>query len=185
MDQFEIDELIKGALSNQPPNAAFRQRLKDHSMQAFVRGRASRLWYRRVALVCVVTLMTVGAFMIGQQTRGGRSSDGRVSQGDRVVVSRDLVTWLEAGRFFGRLGMPERESRAYQQASRLASEQGHRALAAGSDRSVWPVIDSEMGNKIGRLLARCDAAVDEQMDQSRQGRNRIMAQVSGGLNNGR
>ena len=184
MDQFDIDDLIKGALSDQLPNAAVRQRLKEHSMQAFVRGRTTRLWTRRAALVCMVTLMTVGAFMVGQQTRGGRSSDGMVAQGDRVVVSRDLVTWLEAGRFFARLGMPERESRAYQQASRLASEQGQPAPVAGSDRPVWLATDSETGTKLGRLLVRCDAAVDERMNQSGQGRNRIMAQVSGGLNNG-
>jgi hypothetical protein len=185
MDPLDIDALIKGALSDLPAHPAVRQRLMEHSIQAFVRGRNHRRWTRRAARVCVVTLIAAGAFMVGRESQGNRLPLERVAQDCGVVVSRDLVTWLEAGRFFGRLGMPERENLAYRQASRLAAEQGQWAPVAGSDRAVGHAPGIETGSPLARLFARCDTAVERRMDPSIPGKNRIMAQVSGGLNDGR
>jgi hypothetical protein len=168
MDQGETEQLIRDALSNHSSSASLRDRLKGQSARAFARGRTLRLWHRRAAAICVVTLTAAGAFLVGRCTPAGRPLDERTVQGERVVVSRDLVTWLEAGRFFAQLGMPEREARAYQQASRLAAMPDPVTSAGRTDTSL------------GQLLARCDAAVAE--GRKSEGGNRIMAQVSGGFN---
>lgn len=173
MDQRDTEQLIQDALSDHSPNASLHHRLKGESTRALARGRALRLWVRRAAAICLVTLTAAGAFMVGRCTPAGRDSDQRAVRAERVVVSRDLVTWLEAGRFFAQLGMPEREARAYQQAIRLAEV---------ADQPT-PLVQE--GTPLGQLLARCDTAARERTDQMEQGMNRIMAQASGGSNYGR
>jgi hypothetical protein len=121
MDPEATEQLISEALAGHRPNPAVRQRLEARSGQAFARAQAVRRAYRLAGVICVVTLLAGVAFIAGRHCPGARPSEPAVAGGDTVVVSRDMVTWLEAGRFFARLGMPDREARAYQQASRLAA----------------------------------------------------------------
>jgi hypothetical protein len=167
MDQGETERLIRDALSDHGPDASLHHCLKGQSTRAFARGQRLRLWYRHAAAVCVVTLIAAGAFLLGRCCMPGGGPAG-----DKVIVSRDLVTWIEAGRFFARLGMPEREARAYQEAGRLAEEPTRRVPVA------------QVGTSLGELLARCDTAGGERTDRSVSGVNGIMAHVSGGLNDG-
>jgi len=173
VDHRDAEQLIQDALSDPGPNTAMRHHLKGESSRALARGRALRLRYRRAAAIGLVTLTAAGAFLVGRCTPAGRDSDQRAVQAERVVVSRDLVTWLEAGRFFAQLGMPEREARAYQQAIRLAE---------AADQPT-PLVQAS--TPLGQLLARCDTAAREQTYQMEHAVNRIMAQVSGGFDYGR
>jgi hypothetical protein len=165
MDPFDSEQLIQRAASGHGPDAALRQRLREQSARAFMKAKTVRVWHHRFAAGGVVTLVAMAAFVAGRCTCETRL------QADRVAVPRDLVTWLEAGRFFAQLGMPEREARAYQQASRLAAvpDQSPRLAAAGTP--------------LARLLARCDTAISEAKKYG--DRNGIIAQAAGGFDYGR
>lgn len=73
----------------------------------------------------MVLLVAAAAFFWGRLSAPSKDGEPQmVKQGigerqDNVMVSRDMVAWLDAARFFTQLGMEERATLSYKQASEL------------------------------------------------------------------
>ena len=125
MNDFDIDKLISDSLTSGPVSDAFRERLLRESTGALVRSRRFGKRMRAAGLVLAIMLTATGAFVCGnlRGLRHGAKEKVMVpaagENGQRMSVPRELVAWLDAGRFFERLGMQERAVRAYKTASGL------------------------------------------------------------------
>ena len=161
---------------------------------ALVKGHRRRLWYRRTGLICLILLGAVSAFWSGRLTSKVSAPEESMSfslprqNSDTVLVARDLITWLEAGRFFKQLGMEERAHKAFEEASTLtqSTERQHRM----STQETQPM-PGEDG--LASLLARCDMNIQQQpsMERSKpipvvhRKQLSIIAQSLGGKNHDR
>jgi hypothetical protein len=95
------------------------------------------------------------------------------SAGDTVVVSSDVVVWLEAARFFKQLGMEDRMARALDHAGRLLPRDT--ILTDDASKPVFVVIrPSGSQEKEGVWPVH---AADQ--SESEVNMNRVMAQVLG------
>lgn len=167
----DFDKLITEGPPQGPADMTFRARLKQQSGHALVKGRQRRLWYRRSGLTCLVLLVAVSAFWSGRVTtrpmQAGRPTGlAQHNQGDNtVLVTRDLVTWLEAARFFRQLGMDERASKAFQLASKLAPSMEHKNQVAGHTPETRFADHSHRERTLSSLLAHYDAHVEKHQDR--------------------
>ena len=124
----DYDELITRGLNQSRSDAAFRLRLEQRSSQALSQHYRRRLWIQRAAIRSVMLIFIISAFLVGRyrerSTQLPEDGPGYYNNQEResVRVQKDLVTWLEAGRFFAQLGMPQRADVAYQEAILLANE---------------------------------------------------------------
>ncbi len=124
MNNQDIDSLIEGALGANSSSDAFKERVLRDSTAAFSRGRALHRRLRTAGFTSLVLLVATAAFFCGRLTVAHEAVDQRMAQhiddqDDSVRVSRDLVAWLDAARFFTQLGMEERAALSYKQASQL------------------------------------------------------------------
>jgi hypothetical protein len=125
MSNNDLNDLIEEALSVQAANDAFKEHLLQDSTTAFVRGRALQRQLRMTGLTLVILLVTAATFVCGRLSVSSPVINQQVAvrtvdEGDEhIKVSKDLVVWLDAARFFTRLGMDERAALSYQQASDL------------------------------------------------------------------
>ena len=157
MNDFDIDKLIGDGLRGGAASGAFRERVLRESTGALVRGRASRNRLRVAGLTLGVVLIAAGAFAFGRLSVSGEVIAG---QEDVTSVPRELVAWLDVGRFFEQLGMNERAERAYKRAGELIPQEaaeimqarlhGDRAYAKGVT-NLETVDCSQKVNKWGRF----------------------------------
>ena len=125
MKDTEADIHLMQHLSGEPPREAFEQEVLRASTAEFQRGWRQRRFWRRAAAAAAVILIAGAAFFGGQLSVThplAKNENGSVKQGaepDGVTVPREVVTWLEAARFFGQLGMEDRMARAVERAGRL------------------------------------------------------------------
>jgi len=195
MMDLDFDELITEGLIQGKAETAFRTRLKQQSGQAFIKGQQRRLWYRRSSLICVVLLVAMSAFYSGRATVKPHSPGKPIvstdpgQNDDTILVARDLVTWLEAARFFKQLGMEERANKAFQLASNLtpSTERQHQTATQKTGTRFANSIHKE--NTLSSLLARCDTCTQTQRETKakpypvfRRKHLSIIAQSIGGKN---
>jgi hypothetical protein len=140
MSDFDIDKLISDSLTSGSVSDAFRDRLLRESTGALVSSRKFGKRLRVAGLMLTIMLVVIGAFACGN-FRGlhhGATEIVPVPAADeneqRTSVPREMVAWLEAGRFFERLGMQERAVRAYKTASGLIDYGTEEFQEAGLDR---------------------------------------------------
>lgn len=125
MKDSETDLHLQRHLSGEPHREAFEQEVLGASMAEFQRSYRRRNLWRRAATAAAVILIAGGAFLGGQLSvrpqfaSGGKDLVKPGGQADGVTVPRELVTWLEAARFFGQLGMEDRMARAVERAGRF------------------------------------------------------------------
>ena len=125
MSDFDIDKLISDSLTSGSASDAFRERLLCESTGALVSGRISQKRLRVAGLMLTIVLIAMGAFVCGNIRGLHQGSAGKigllaVDENElRTSVPRELVAWLDAGRFFEGLGMQERAVKAYKTASGL------------------------------------------------------------------
>lgn len=195
MSDLDFEKLMGAGIPQGQAEAGFRARLKQASGQALVRGRQRRLWYKRAGLTCVALLVTMSAFWSGRVSVKSRAPRGSMAvselkqDANSILVTRDLVTWLEAARFFERLGMEERASKAYQLASTLTpstENQDQRASKRAESRFTNPV---DTNSTLNSLLARYDACIGQEQETiesvpliAKRKRLTIIAQFMGGTN---
>jgi hypothetical protein len=77
-------------------------------------------------------------------------------QVESVMVSREMVVWLDAARFFTQLGMQERAALSYRQASELIPYDVPAVEQAGFEsRSILASISPDCDNDIfGKIIAQ-------------------------------
>jgi hypothetical protein len=135
MNEFDIDRLM-GGLKGESAGEGFRERLLEESTAALVRGRVFRRRLRATGLTLGILLVAGAAFALGQLS--GSTRDGLAEQQQNWTnVPSELVAWLDAGRFFERLGMAERAERAYKMAGELIPYDGPGMMEAkiGGERA--------------------------------------------------
>ena len=125
MNNQDIDSLIADALSASAAGDAFKEHVLRDSTAAFTRGRVLHRRLRTGGFTSLVLLIAAVAFFCGRLTIPGEALNRQTArhdvdeQAESVVVSRDMVAWLDAARFFTQLGMQERATLSYKQASEL------------------------------------------------------------------
>lgn len=127
MNEFDIDKLIGDGLRGGTAGDAFRERVLRESAGALIRSRASRNRLRAAGLTLGIVLIAAGAFVCGQLSVPRQVIP---EQENWTNVPRELVAWLDAGRFFERLGMSERAERAYKKAGELIPQEAVEIMQA-------------------------------------------------------
>ena len=127
MKDKDLDKYLREQLSGSPPREALKQKVLRDSTAALVRIRRRHSAWRR-AECAVAAVLIAGIAFIGGRLSVPRTLPGNVdiapraaaeTETDSVNVPSDLVAWLDAARFFKRLGMEERMVRAFEHASKL------------------------------------------------------------------
>ncbi|MGD8500230.1 MAG: hypothetical protein PVJ86_06255 [Phycisphaerales bacterium] len=125
MNSQDMNSLIEDALSVNAASGAFKERVLRDSTVAFTRGMVLKTRLRTAGFTSLTLLVAAAAFFCGRLSAPGEVGDRQVvvqsvdGQNDNVSVSRDLVAWLDAARFFTQLGMEERAALSYKRASEL------------------------------------------------------------------
>lgn len=157
MNDFNFDELI-GGLKKDPADDSFREQLLLKSQSTLVRSRAVRHTIRATGVSLCILLLVVGAFVCGRFTAVGRTEDVTVANAaDNITVSAELVAWLDAGRFFERIGMQDRAVRAYKNASKLIP-------AEKIDRQA---VDTNRSTQLASLLQRAESVARGKTDNEK------------------
>jgi len=157
MNDLNFDELI-GGLKKDPADASFREQLLLKSQSTLVRSRAVRHTIRAAGVFLCILLLVVGAFVCGRFTAGGRTGDVNVADaGDNITVSAELVAWLDAGRFFERIGMQHRAVRAYKNASKLIP----------AERIDQQAVDTSRTTHLASLLQRAETTAMGKTDNGK------------------
>ncbi|MDT8302568.1 MAG: hypothetical protein RQ760_13875 [Sedimentisphaerales bacterium] len=127
MKDSDVDKYLSQHLSGSPPQEAFKQQTLRDSTAALVQVRR-RHSVRRRAECAVAAVLKAGIAFIGGRLSVPRTLPGNVDiapraaaevETDSVNVPSELVAWLDAARFFKRLGMEERMARAFDKAGKL------------------------------------------------------------------
>jgi hypothetical protein len=186
MNEFDIEKLISDGLKPEAAGEDLRARVLKESTAAFVRGGVLRKRLRLGGLTLGVLLVAVGAFICGQITGSAQSDIDKGVVGVRdeqewTNVPRELVAWLDAGRFFERLGMDERAERAYKRAGELIPQEAAEIIQARlhGDRVYAGVLaDSQViwRRRDVSVQARCGVAEVGALDKA-QGLNGILSQI--------
>jgi hypothetical protein len=148
MNDAEMDKLLEGALAGPGPRAAFREQVLRASVAAFARRRHRRALWRRVGLSVAALVIAGVSFLLGRCSLPPSAptvapvATVTPGAGQTVAVPGELVTWLQAARFFKQLGMPQRVARAYERASALLPED--MATAGRTTGSVLIAADGEI-----------------------------------------
>ena len=125
MKSHDTNKLIADALSANAASDAFKEHVLCDSTAAFTRGRVLHRRLRTAGFTSLILLVAAGAFFSGRLSVLREVGDRQIvtrsvdEQDDSVRVSRDMVAWLDAARFFTQLGMEERATFSYKQASEL------------------------------------------------------------------
>jgi len=180
MNDFDIDKLIGEGLRGGAASGAFRERVLRESAGALVRGRALRNRVRVAGLTLGILLIAAGAFVCGQL-----SAPSQVIQQEEnwTNVPRELVAWLDAGRFFEQLGMEERAERAYRMAGELIPQEAAEIMQARlhGDRVYAGLMAKPQSVERCRdasFQAHCGIAEVGALDKA-QGLNGILSKIIG------
>jgi len=125
MNSHEINKLIEDALNGGAASDAFKAHLLRDSTAVLVRSRSLQRQLRSGVLTLMILVVTAAAFVFGRLSASSRSDGQQTAvqtvgdKNDGVRVSRDLVVWLDAARFFTHLGMDKRAALSYKKASEL------------------------------------------------------------------
>lgn len=125
MSNDDMNKLIEEALSACPASDSFKEHLLQDSTTTFTRSRTLQRRLRMTGFTIVILLFAATAFFCGRLSIFSQMTNRQVAvrtvreDNDGIRVSKDLVAWLDAARFFTRLGMNERAALSYKQASDL------------------------------------------------------------------
>lgn len=162
MNSQDINNLIEDALSANSAPSAFKEHMLRDSTAAFMRGRVLHRRLRTAGFSALVLLVAGAVFLCGRLSvprdvlnRQALAHDVD-EQVESVMVSRDLVVWLDAARFFTQLGMKERAALSYRQASELIPYDVPAHQQAGlASQSMLAGISPDHDNEIfGKIIAQ-------------------------------
>ena len=151
MNKFDFDEVI-GSVENTSAKDSFRDQLLIRSQNTLTRSRFKRRVIRASGTISCVLLIAAGVFLCGRISSDGLGEDIHIAaDGENVVVSAELVAWLDAGRFFEQLNMPDRAANAYKNASKMIPAQIAKPQALISSQTV----------QLAALLQRAETVANE------------------------
>jgi hypothetical protein len=143
MNNQDINKLIEDALSTDAAGEAFKEQVLRDSTSVLIRGRVLRRQFRAAGLTLAILLAATAAFICGRMSAPDRIIYRQAvvktvgDKNDGVRVSRDLLAWLDAAKFFTQLGMNERAAFSYKKASELIPREMPDSLQVGfGPRSV-------------------------------------------------
>jgi hypothetical protein len=188
MNEFDIEKLLGESLKKAAASEDLRSRLLQESTAALVRGAVVRRRLRVTGLTLAILLVAAGGFICGQ-IAGSAQSDikkgvvGVTDEQEWTNVPRELVAWLDAGRFFERLGMDERAERAYKKAGELIPQEAAEIIQARlyGDRIYAGLLAGPQGVERCRevsIEARCGMDEVGASDKA-QGLNGILNKIIG------
>jgi hypothetical protein len=124
MDSHNADKLLEQGLSGDPPGQAFRARVLLDSTAALARRRRIVAGWRTALLSAAAVVVASVSFLLGRGSVGPLlpppvTGPVAANEGGAVVVSAELVAWLQAAQTFRQLGMQDRMARAVERAGRL------------------------------------------------------------------
>ena len=167
MNNQDINNLIEKALNTNSASDAFKEQVLRDSTASFSRGRILRKRLQTAGFTTLVLLVAGIAFFCGRLSVPSELVDLQIAtqsidaQDDSVRVSKDLVAWLDAARFFTRLGMEERATLSYRQASELipynvpvnqrAGFESHNMLADVSSDCDYEILGKIIAQNFGGL----------------------------------
>lgn len=162
MSNQDTNKLIEDALSANSASDAFKEHVLRNSAAAFRRGRVLHRRLRTAGFTSLILLISAAAFFCGRLTVPGELGDRQIvvengdQRDDGVRVSRDMVTWLDAARFFTQLGMEDRAALSYKQASELIPYDVPANRQAGFESQsmlagISPYRDNEL---LGKIIAQ-------------------------------
>ncbi len=162
MKNQDIENLIEDALSAGSVNDAFKEHLLRSSTATLTRGRVLHRRLRMSGFAAVILLVAGAGFLFGRLSVHTETLDKQTlvhdvdEQVESVMVSRELVVWLDAARFFTQLGMEERAALSYKQASELIPYDAPASQQAGFEsQSVLGGISPDCDHEIfGRIIAQ-------------------------------
>jgi hypothetical protein len=118
----DIDKLLEASLSGDPPRASFQARVLNESLAALGRARRTRVRRQWLRFGVAAAFIASVSFFLGRNL-GDRSvpvpAPVVAEPVETVMVSSELVAWLEAARLFRQLGMEDRMARAVEHAGKL------------------------------------------------------------------
>ena len=184
MDDKEIDRLLGQSLSGDPPSQAFRDQVLRASSSLFALTRRCRVRWHLTALTAAAAVLIAGvSFLGGRYSVTRRSIEtppgvppvamAATPADGTVVVSRDLVAWVNAARLFRQLGMEDRVGRALDRAGRLMPPG-----IVGPNAGAEPTFAREEATGASQEK-RPDGPGQPDRRESFSVTNRIMAQYSG------
>ena len=187
MNEFDVDKLIGNNPAGGTAGNEFKQQVLRESTGALKRGAVFRSHLRTTRLTLSVLVVAVGAFFLGQSSvsrQGGLAQE----QQDWTRVPRELVAWLDTGRFFEQLGMQERANGAYEKAGMLipyeASEKLRTRLEENESLTVV-VVNVPDDDGLGQSGEWTDSekatkAAEPRFEWPKKGIEKIIAQSLGG-----
>lgn len=125
MSNHDVNKLIEDALNASPSGDAFKNQLLQNTTAVFIKDRTFKRRLRVTGFVFMILMVTTTAFFSGRLSVSERITNHQVAvqtaveDKESVRVSKDMVVWLDAARFFTQLGMDERAALSYKQASDL------------------------------------------------------------------
>jgi len=119
-------------------------------------------WRRQARSTSLVLLVGSAVFLCGRLSAPREPLDRQAlthdvdQQVDSVVVSRELVVWLDAARFFTQLGMEERATLSYKQASELIPYDvpAHRQAGLESQNMLAGISPDRDYELLGKIMAQ-------------------------------
>jgi len=162
MKNQDMEHLIEDALSECSATDAFKENLLRSSTTTLVRGRILHRRLRTAGFALLIMLVTGAVFLCGRLSVPGKALNKQAlvhdvdEQVEGVMVSRELVVWLDAARFFTQLGMQERAALSYRQASELIPYDVPARRQAGLElQSMLAGISPDCDNEIfGKIIAQ-------------------------------
>ncbi len=125
MNDEDLDRILEQGLAGEPAGARFRVRVLQDSLAALAGRQRRHARWRSAALAAAAVLIAGVAFLGGRYSvlrweTGAPPGAPPVAQAEgTVVVSSELVEWVNAARLFKQLGMQERVGRALDHVGRL------------------------------------------------------------------
>ena len=169
MNEFDFDEVME-SVTNATAENSFRKRLLHKSQKTLTRTRFKRRAIRTGGIFSCILLIAFGAFLCGRFSGGSPGKEICVAiDDDNVVVSAELVAWLDAGKFFEQIGMHDRATNAYKTASKMIPE-------GNLERHTFATEDTI---DLAALLQRVEAAAieNEKMESMNTG-NCMLATIT-------
>ena len=181
MNESEAENLIERGLSAGRPRETFTAQLLADSTAALVRGARRRARWRMAGLAAAAVLIAAVSFLCGRLLPSAPAAPEPVvagpgpGQAETVRVPAELVTWLQAARFFKQLGMQQRVTLAYERAGGLLPYEAT-VTSDVADRA-WA---AEPAGMDGRRRERKPAQFKGEAGPAVENIRRIMAQSLGG-----
>ena len=123
MNENDINDLLSSSLGGNSARKDFKEQLLQNSTAAFTRGRIFHQRLRTTGLISLIIIFTTAAYLSGRFSVSRKTNERQIivqhTNNDSISVSRDLIAWLDAAKFFTQLGMDQRAEFSYKQASQL------------------------------------------------------------------